>query len=124
MRVLDFDEGEHPLCLACVRPYDQGMKAGMASAQRDIDQLQQERTRLGDQTRDYLEQLTRAREQLETLRSENRRLRDDLDRNMIESRRAEAARSVRESGQPREQQDCEAPPPRPGRPEKPGHASR
>jgi hypothetical protein len=123
MRVLDFDEGEQPLCLACVRPYDQGLKAGMASAKRDMDQLAQERYRLGDQARDYLEQLARAREQLETLRTENRRLRDDLDHGMTEWRREEAARSVREPAEAA-QPESEAAHPRTGRPEKPGRAAR
>jgi hypothetical protein len=78
MRLLDFEGDEQPLCLACVRPYDQGMKAGTASTQLQIDRLGIEVRRLGEQTSDYLDQLRRTHVQMDTLRAENKQLREQL----------------------------------------------
>jgi FtsZ-binding cell division protein ZapB len=78
MRLLDFEAEEQPLCLACVRPYDQGLKAGSATAQQELDRLVLEVRRLSEQTGDYLDQLQRTHVQMETLRAENKQLRERL----------------------------------------------
>lgn len=68
MRMLDFETEEQPLCLACIRPYDQGAKAVAAILTRDLERLQDEYRRLSEQACDRLTVLLQARHETRALK--------------------------------------------------------